>query len=143
LRHNLILTATVIVLFFFLSKSRICYGRFQGALITSMGQKPVIDYLPAWGGQTRRIFVLHQKQRLAAGMGRGDGGFDCFLCTHTRRHGKLFPGHGFFPLSFLSSFLFLSMDAFPFQFFASLDFDVVSQTALGPVVFGQDCYWQE
>jgi hypothetical protein len=42
-----------------------------------------------------------------------------------------------------SSFFFLSMDAFPFQFFASLDFDVVSQTALGPVVFGQDCYWQE
>ena len=50
-------------------------GVTQGAfLIQSMGQKQVIDYLPAWAGKKGASFVLHQKQRLAAGMGREEMG---------------------------------------------------------------------
>jgi hypothetical protein len=39
-------------------------------------------------------------------------------------------------------FLLFFLDVSSFQFLASLDLMSVF-TALGPVAFGQDCYWQE
>jgi hypothetical protein len=55
-----------------------------GALITSMGQKAGDRLSSSMGGQTRRIFVLHQKQRLAAGMGREMGDSIAFFAAlHT------------------------------------------------------------
>jgi hypothetical protein len=79
-----------------------------GALITSMGQKAGDRLSSSMGGQTRRIFVLHQKQRLAAGMGREMGDLIAFfaaLRTHVDMVTSSLVMDSFF---FFLSFFFIS-----------------------------------
>jgi hypothetical protein len=82
-----------------------------GALITSMGQKAGDRLSSSMGGQTRRIFVLHQKQRLAAGMGREMGDLIAFFAA-LRTHvdmvtSSLVMDSFFFSFLFISFLLFL------------------------------------
>jgi hypothetical protein len=71
-----------------------------------MGQKAGDRLSSSMGGQTRRIFVLHQKQRLAAGMGREVGDLIAFFAAlhiHVDMvNSSLVMGFSSFP--FLSSF---------------------------------------
>lgn len=115
-----------------------------------MGQKAGDRLSSSMGGQTRRIFVLHQKQRLAAGMGREMGDLIAFFAA-LRTHvdmvtSSLVMDYFFFSFlffSFLFFFFFFLLDVFSFQFFASLDFMSGRRRRLTLVAFGQDCYWQE
>ena len=48
-------------------------GVIQGAFDSSMGQKPVIDYLPAWAGKKAHL-CASPKATFSCRDGSGDGG---------------------------------------------------------------------